>query len=1037
MSGVIALYKKSLEEELKILKENKASKVSIDSKKKQISFVRNGYSIIQIARFLFATDDFLKLAKEDPQKVVPVLFDLSYAVVSELITIDNISVVAKQALQKATGANGRGVAFRRIGSVTKKANAYMAAFNTGAGIGNKMIPLLWDLIIGENYLQASIKNGKISLFGRATTDILINKNGIKVGEYSNKQASNDFYIAVEDKDILNLYSTLYRPLLFDKTPAPWLLNTSFTPKTIYAITSSTPNGLSTTILCARKVLGNLDFSVHKYQNNDNTLYPQACGEGTLLGGNKYKNTNHQTFYNNTGSDALPNKYRLEDKPTLSSDYIESISYTVKKDDINSSNALIVFYNGIDLDLLSHKFYLVSKIGLVNYEIDLSGLSENNLEISTKLDEATLANKDAIVSVTWDWGDGNKLIGTSIQANHTYLKSGKYTISVIIRRASGQNAIKSMQIDVNSSLINKAPTNLSAVSGDKEVGLSWNAVSGATYNLYYGTSTITDISLASLSKVPNISTNTKTITNLTNDTKYYFVITAVKDSIESVKSNEVNASPSLKVVKDICKVGKTEHGLASMLFNLDETTASYDNPGYVTASYLMFPYSITGIQAHAGIDFRTKDGANAGRHKVYSLSSGKIVKAENGTNYGAVGIKTTNKANENIVIFYSHLDSTTLIVGDKVEIGTLIGLSGKKGTTAPHLHLEYRVNYTSNFMLGAKSCTNDDCSIAEIKTLTNDPIELLSLTCTQAITAVPTNLSAVSSDGQISLSWNAVSGATYNLYYGTSTITDISLASLSKVSNTKTIINLTNNTKYYFVITAVKDNIESLKSNEVNSIPKAVVVSSSNSKLNDTGITWGGDYSSGNNSTCTSSISAPQDCHTGRDKSGSTGFDFTRLDSNGSIHSGSAYSTSPWSCVRDNVTGLVWEVKTNDGSIHDKDNTYKWGGISAIGKNHPSKEGRYYDGWDSLVNGAKNASLCGFNDWRVPKKEELRSIVHYGTHNPSIDTAYFPNTVPSSFWSSSPISHHTDISWYVYFSNGYDSNYYRDYGKAVRLVRGGE
>ena len=101
--------------------------------------------------------------------------------------------------------------------------------------------------------------------------------------------------------------------------------------------------------------------------------------------------------------------------------------------------------------------------------------------------------------------------------------------------------------------------------------------------------------------------------------------------------------------------------------------------------------------------------------------------------------------------------------------------------------------------------------------------------------------------QVSLSWNAVSGATYNVYYGTSTITDISSSSLTKVSNistnTKTITNLINDTKYYFVITAVKDNIESLKSNEVNSIPKAVVVSPSNSKLNDTGITWGGDYTS--------------------------------------------------------------------------------------------------------------------------------------------------------------------------------------------------
>ena len=31
----------------------------------------------------------------------------------------------------------------------------------------------------------------------------------------------------------------------------------------------------------------------------------------------------------------------------------------------------------------------------------------------------------------------------------------------------------------------------------------------------------------------------------------------------------------------------------------------------------------------------------------------------------------------------------------------------------------------------------------------------------------------------------------------------------------------------------------------------------------------------------------------------------------------------WACTRDNATGLVWEVKTDDGGLRDKDNTYSW------------------------------------------------------------------------------------------------------------------
>ena len=30
-----------------------------------------------------------------------------------------------------------------------------------------------------------------------------------------------------------------------------------------------------------------------------------------------------------------------------------------------------------------------------------------------------------------------------------------------------------------------------------------------------------------------------------------------------------------------------------------------------------------------------------------------------------------------------------------------------------------------------------------------------------------------------------------------------------------------------------------------------------------------------------------------------------------------YTATSWVMVRDNVTGLIWEVKTDDGSVHDK------------------------------------------------------------------------------------------------------------------------
>ncbi len=209
-------------------------------------------------------------------------------------------------------------------------------------------------------------------------------------------------------------------------------------------------------------------------------------------------------------------------------------------------------------------------------------------------------------------------------------------------------------------------------------------------------------------------------------------------------------------------------------------------------------------------------------------------------------------------------------------------------------------------------------------------------------------------------------------------------------------------------------------------------------LNDTGITWAGDYPSGNNVDCTSTtITSPQDCNQGRDfthnddSDGHAGFSFTKLDASGTplVDQSVDYATTPWACVQDNVTGLVWEVKTTDGGIHDKNNSYRWGGITHQGSNF----GFYNNDWDVLVNGTNLENLCGFNDWRVPNSTELMSIIDNGRYNPSIDTNYFPNTNSSIFWSSSPNAINSSYAWYVVFSFGNSTNGSRSSFRYVRLV----
>ena len=229
-------------------------------------------------------------------------------------------------------------------------------------------------------------------------------------------------------------------------------------------------------------------------------------------------------------------------------------------------------------------------------------------------------------------------------------------------------------------------------------------------------------------------------------------------------------------------------------------------------------------------------------------------------------------------------------------------------------------------------------------------------------------------------------------------------------------------------------------------------------LNDTGIDWGGNSGSGNNSDCSSDMSVPQDCDQGRDADSATndesdghaGFSFTRLNADGTEYTGSGlYNSDPWHCVQDNVTGLIWEVKTDDGGLHDKDYTYTWynsdestngGAVGDLATNSVNCDGyisgnaETYCNTEAFVNRVNNVGLCGSKDWRMPDINELSSIVNLGRISPSIDTDYFPNTTNNYHWSASPSASSSGYAWRIYFYDGYDDTEFSSYNYRVRLVR---
>jgi hypothetical protein len=133
-----------------------------------------------------------------------------------------------------------------------------------------------------------------------------------------------------------------------------------------------------------------------------------------------------------------------------------------------------------------------------------------------------------------------------------------------------------------------------------------------------------------------------------------------------------------------------------------------------------------------------------------------------------------------------------------------------------------------------------------------------------------------------------------------------------------------------------------------------------------------------------------------------------------------YSSNPHSytdlgngIVRDNVTGLEWQQDTALG-------TYDW--QQAI------------DYCDGLV-------LGGYSDWRLPTIKELSSLVDSSIQSPdpTINNDYFPNTVSSSYWSSTTTAgfYYPNLAWLVTFYYGYVVNDGKSplIRKYVRAVRG--
>lgn len=298
-------------------------------------------------------------------------------------------------------------------------------------------------------------------------------------------------------------------------------------------------------------------------------------------------------------------------------------------------------------------------------------------------------------------------------------------------------------------------------------------------------------------------------------------------------------------------------------------------------------------------------------------------------------------------------------------------------------------------------------------------------------AAPPWMRGSAGDSSVSVEWGSQAGSSYagrmvstNLYVSTrpgirpgtfvESASDQVRRGLSRPA--ATLEGFANGTPLYVVATDVAGGIEGPPSAEIVITPAPIrALVERLDALNDTGVTGCTDLVTAS-APCPQPQLPNQDGDIGRDAAaaagrlpkvgfGRAGFDFTKLDAAGAEL---PHDAPAWRCVRDNVTGLTWQVPTDSG-LTDHRNTYTWyHDDPAV---HVGYAGRPNAGLctgsacdtQGFVRALNESALCGFRDWRLPTRRELFSLAVMEPLSQTLDPQVFPLKPPATngfYWTSS-------------------------------------
>lgn len=194
--------------------------------------------------------------------------------------------------------------------------------------------------------------------------------------------------------------------------------------------------------------------------------------------------------------------------------------------------------------------------------------------------------------------------------------------------------------------------------------------------------------------------------------------------------------------------------------------------------------------------------------------------------------------------------------------------------------------------------------------------------------------------------------------------------------------------------------------------------------------------------------------TGASDAAAEGFDFSKVQyDNGAIPP--AVSTlgtgTSWGCTKDNVTGLIWDMKvTSASNARLNTNTYNWKSSTAASNGGTGGVTGTAAGTtcfsstcdtEAFIAYINTLNICGesgtMNDWRLPTRLELLSIFDaskQGSGVAAVDATYFPNLMPGRYWTADNVAGNPKEARTVNLMNGIDGTATKSSKTYVILVR---